>query len=197
MPSLLILTDVDGTLTADDTMFRYLRFKYGTIGFILRFLPLLPVMFGYKVGLISNSTAKTILLSWYLKGETRAALEATGKAFVAHFGTGLLRPKALQAIEGWRSMGADVYMVSASLDIWMRPLADSLGFHAICTSAAYRQDVFTGKFEGENCNGEEKARRILAQISLGNYQEIHVYGDTKGDLPMLALGTRKHWKPFR
>jgi phosphatidylglycerophosphatase C len=28
------------------------------------------------------------------------------------------------------------------------------------------------------------------------YDEIYVYGDTKGDLPMLGLATKPFYKPF-
>lgn len=193
---MLILTDVDGTLTRKDTMFLFLQHRFGYAGFILRFIPLLPVMLAYKVGFIRNDTAKRWLLSWYLRGSQQEELEKAGEAFVRDHGTLLFRPAALKAITGWNSEGYDIFMVSASLDIWMEPLARMVGCKVICTRAAYENGVFTGGFEGKNCNGEEKARRIREVVPLSNYHRIQVYGDTSGDLPMLSLGTERYWKPF-
>jgi phosphoserine phosphatase len=55
----------------------------------------------------------------------------------------------------------------------------------------------TGMFEGMNCHGEEKVLRIKKHLDPQEYTLIYTYGDTKGDRPMLALGTHSHYKPFR
>ena len=34
-------------------------------------------------------------------------------------------------------------------------------------------------------------------LTLSNFEKIIAYGDSKQDLPMLALASEKHYKPFR
>jgi phosphoserine phosphatase len=55
----------------------------------------------------------------------------------------------------------------------------------------------TGRIEGANCHGEEKVRRIRDAYQLKEYSQVYAYGDTKGDLPMLALADIRFYKPFR
>lgn len=55
----------------------------------------------------------------------------------------------------------------------------------------------TGKILGYNCHGEEKVRRIREAYDLAGFTDIYTYGDTSGDKPMLRLGTRSFYRPFR
>jgi len=57
----------------------------------------------------------------------------------------------------------------------------------------------TGKILGNNCRGREKVARIRDQYRVEEFDEIFAYGDSSGDLPMLALADpdRRFYKPFR
>jgi phosphatidylglycerophosphatase C len=90
-----------------------------------------------------------------------------------------------------------VIVVSASAESWIAPWAASHQLELLCTKLEVVHGKITGKIAGENCNGAEKVSRIKAHLDINDYGRIIVYGDSKGDREMLALGTESHYKPFR
>ena len=70
-----------------------------------------------------------------------------------------------------------------------------MGYDLISTELKVENGKLTGKFL-PNCNGYEKVKRIKEKYNLSEYKEIHVFGNSKGDLPMLELGTHKYYKFF-
>jgi len=90
-----------------------------------------------------------------------------------------------------------VVVVSASISNYLKPWCDEMGFELISTELEVIDGKLTGKFSTPNCNGKEKVRRIKEKYNLKEFNEIHVFGNSKGDLPMLELGTHKYYKYFK
>ena len=90
-----------------------------------------------------------------------------------------------------------VVIVSASIKNYLKPWCDKMGFDLLSTELEVFNGKMTGKFSTPNCNGHEKVIRINQQYDLSAYDEIHVFGNSKGDLPMLELGTHKYYKFFK
>ena len=90
-----------------------------------------------------------------------------------------------------------IVIVSASISNYLKPWCDEMGFDLISTELEAIDGKLTGKFSTPNCNGKEKVRRIKEKYNLSEYNEIHVFGNSKGDLPMLELGTHKYYKFFK
>jgi phosphoserine phosphatase len=67
----------------------------------------------------------------------------------------------------------------------------------LCTELEVAEGRVTGRLANNNCNGEEKLRRIKAELALEEYSEIYAYGDSSGDTAMLSIATQPHFKPFR
>ncbi|MBQ6947797.1 MAG: HAD-IB family phosphatase [Clostridia bacterium] len=80
----------------------------------------------------------------------------------------------------------DDVIISASPDFLLRPAIERLG---ITYFLASRVDKKTGKYEGENCWGEEKVRRFKAAYPEAVIESF--YSDSRSDAPMarLARGT--------
>ena len=84
-------------------------------------------------------------------------------------------------------------IVSASLELYLGPAAERLGIdHAIGTVLDVGPDGrLTGRLEGSNCRGVEKARRLsqwMADRGLDpEYVPLWAYGDSAGDRQMLEL----------
>lgn len=108
-----------------------------------------------------------------------------------------VRTKALEEIKKLQASNAEVVIVSASAQDWIKDWCAEMGVSLIATQLEVKDGKVTGKIEGRNCHGEEKVRRIQEAYNLSEYNEIYCYGDTKGDKPMLALGTISFYKPFR
>ncbi|MNP80097.1 hypothetical protein D3C76_1780940 [compost metagenome] len=52
----------------------------------------------------------------------------------------------------------------------------------------------TGRYDGEQCAGEEKARRVRERYDLSGFQVIYAYGDTHEDLDLLELADRRYYR---
>ena len=198
MRHILILTDFDGKLTKRDTFPMFLRFAGGN-----RFWCMLPAIAWHvvllKMGLTSAQQTKEAILSCFFKGWSREKLHATGKQFIS----GLLerektffRSGALEMIRESRKNGERIIIVSASPEEWIAPFAAAFGIEYIATRLEYSERGFTGKIADKNCNGEEKVRRVKKLIHGLDSYIIYAYGDSTSDLPMLALASKKFYRPF-
>ena len=92
---------------------------------------------------------------------------------------------------------SDIVVVSASIKNYLKPWCDEMGFDLISTEIEVLNGKLTGRFSTPNCNGKEKVRRIKEKYDLSEFVEIHVFGNSKGDFPMLELGTHKYYKFFK
>jgi phosphatidylglycerophosphatase C len=200
--------DFDGTLTFQDTLLEFIRFSKGTTKLYLGFLLHSPLLVAYKLKIISNQLAKEAILRFFFRKMPLDRFEALCTEFTRRRLPALLRPKGIEEIRRLQENGFEIVIVSASPGNWIRPWADTIGATLIATRLETRPvrspadpaapaTRLTGNIQGQNCHGTEKINRIKEQFLLGEYDSIYAYGDTKGDLPMLALGTRSFMKPFR
>ena len=80
--------------------------------------------------------------------------------------------------------------------VYLKPFCQNLGLECLATRLEVVDGVLSGKFGTPNCYGEQKAVRIRASYDIVQYEEIYAYGDSKGDLAMLALATQRFYKKF-
>lgn len=189
--------DFDGTVTNRDTLLEMFRYRHGGFKLWFGFLLHAPVMIAYRLKLVSNQFAKEEMLRFFFGnmplGQFRAQSVAFSKNKLPHF----IRSKALEEIKKLQASGAEVVIVSASAQDWIKDWCSEMGLSLIATQLEVKEGKVTGKIEGHNCHGKEKVRRIQLAYNLSDYNEIYCYGDSRGDKPMLALGTISFYKPFR
>ncbi|MFT3936415.1 MAG: HAD-IB family hydrolase [Chitinophagaceae bacterium] len=189
--------DFDGTITTKDTLLEIIKFYKGSSAFYIGFILNAPFIVAWKAGLITNQAAKERMLTWFFKKKPLASFQESCNEFARTQIPALIRPKALQEIKKLQELGAEVVIVSASAENWLQEWCTEHGVQLIGTKLQIKNNLLTGKIEGFNCHGKEKANRIKAVFDLNSYHEIYCYGDTKGDKPMLALATSSFYKPFR
>ncbi|MDO8969547.1 MAG: HAD-IB family phosphatase [Saprospiraceae bacterium] len=188
MAKTLHLCDFDGTLTRGDSLLHFLWF---VVPLPRLFLGGLRISFNF-LGLLltgkwSNSAAKAEVLAVYLEGKTRSELQTLGEGFCEQRLPSILRTDLLNQLKRVQEAGETVVIVSASPDLWLEPFCRSAGFGLICTELSYESDIFRGQFATPNCNGPEKARRILAAYDLRAFDSIIAYGNSGGDAAMFDL----------
>jgi HAD superfamily hydrolase (TIGR01490 family) len=189
--------DFDGTITRGDTMLELIRYQKGSLSYFLGFILNLPVLVAYKFKIISNSAAKERVLRYFFAGIPSDKFQSRCDQFQREILADLIRPKAIQEIEKLKASHFEIVLVSASADLWIGNWAREYGIKLISTHLEIRDSKITGRLNGKNCHGEEKVYRIRSTYELNDYDEIYCYGDTKGDLPMLALGNISFFRPFR
>ncbi len=192
----LVLFDFDGTLSRKDSFIPFLHFVTGTSGMIFRLILLLPSIALYLTNFRDNHWLKNRFITVFLKGLTVSELQELGQLFYDAKLKKQLRKKAIEALELHRKAAHECVVVSASAEYWLQPFCDQFGLKLICTRWETNDGRISGKILGKNNYGAEKARRILEEYRLTDYQLVVAYGDSHGDSEMLELAGRKHYRNF-
>ncbi len=193
----LALFDFDGTLTRADTMFAFARHAVGLPRFALGMAALTPALVAHALGLLPAARAKERFLARFFGGWPASRLAEAGRLFCREVLPGTMRPGALERVAWHRARGDRILVVSASCEAWLAPFCEAHGLELVATRLEVRDGLVTGRLASANCNGVEKVNRIRALLDPAGYAEIHAYGDSPGDRPMLDLATERHWRPFR
>ncbi|MBK8557528.1 MAG: HAD-IB family hydrolase [Lewinellaceae bacterium] len=183
----LALFDFDGTITRGDSLLEFLwhmvgvkNALWGTPEVLARWL-FLAGKFN-----LSHDTAKEELLRVHMLRRSREEWDVAVKDFMALPKKNYFNEPVLEALRYWRDQGAQVAVVSASIDIWLAPFAEKEQVDLICTRSAWTDGRWTG-FSGPNCRGAEKVHRIKSAFPLEDYQHIVAYGNSGSDIPMLSM----------
>ena len=191
----LYLFDFDGTLTYKDTMFLFLKF-YNPAKFRVQFVKHIPLFILLKLHLAEAEKVKKSFISSILKGQSRKKIEEQAQLFFEQNYPQLFRENALDFIKNIDRNSTESYIVSASLDIWVKPFAEEFKMNLLATKAEFVNDKFTGNFTTPNCNGIEKVKRIQEAISDKKFDKKIAFGDTDGDKPMLNFANESHFQFF-
>jgi len=101
-----------------------------------------------------------------------------------------VRPESHELIEMHRAAGREQWIVSASAQGIVEPLAHAIGMTGgIGTRIAVRDGVFTGELDGPFVYGEGKveAIRTIARERHYDLERCYAYSDSISDRPMLEL----------
>lgn len=193
--------DFDGTLTTSDTLLEFIKYAKGRGRFLMVFLMYSPLLVLMKLHLYPNRKAKQRIFAHLFAGMRIEKFDALCRGFAEEH-QHLLRPKGITLVHEALVAGAQVFIVSASIDNWVRPffnIRNLKGVQVLGTQIEVEDGKLTGRFKSNNCYGKEKVHRIaeaLKSFERSEY-EIEAFGDSRGDKEMLAFADKGHFKPFR
>ena len=176
--------DFDGTLTTRDTLIAFIHYACGTPRFLLGFMLHAPLLVLMKLRLYSNGKTKQRLFTWFFQGMSIETFDALCQSFALSH-RHLLRPDTVRLLQQALSEGAEVLVVSASIDNWVQPFFPSVT--VLGTRIEVVDGRLTGRFLTPNCYGQEKVRRILALHPDRAAYHLTAYGDSSGDRELLAF----------
>ena len=187
--------DFDGTLTGRDMLMPFL------VGLAGR-RAMAPLLGGagtelMRGGVRSRNAAKAIVLRRVMAGRSAADVAEAGERY-AHTLIPRLRPDGVDRVRWHQDRGDRVVLVSASLGVYLRPLAVELGLDGVEAVELVADDdgVLTGAMTGPNCRGPEKVVRLdrwLAGAGLDRSGiELWAYGDSAGDDELLTAADHAH-----
>ena len=188
--------DFDGTITCKDSFYGLLSYDIFKLDFYKKAMTLLPILFAYKIKIISNQKAKEIVLKNFFRDIKFDEFMLICQNYARKFDD-ILRPLAKEKLNWHKQNGDKIVIVSASLEEYLAPWCEKNSFELIASKLEVLDGRITGKLDGLNCHGDEKVRRIKEKYDLNSFEKIYAYGDTKGDLPMLKLAHESFYKPFR
>ncbi len=202
--------DFDGTLTTSDTLLEFIKFAKGKGRFLTTFLMYSPILVLMKLHLYPNWKAKQHIFAHLFEGMRIEKFDALCRRFAEEH-QHLLRPQGIARVHEALTANAQVFIVSASIDNWVRPFFQVRGLENITvlgTQIEIVEGKLTGCFKTNNCYGKEKVHRITEVLSTPtddsnpasfdrNQYYIEAFGDSRGDKELLAFADRGHYKPFR
>jgi phosphatidylglycerophosphatase C len=186
----VVVVDLDGTLTPGDSMWallrRSVRHRPGRTGHLVLSLPAVA-----RRARRDPDGAKERLLVAMLAG-----LDLDGATALADRVAGGLRlsPQVRAAVDEHLAAGDVVWLASASIDPVVAAVARRVGAHgAVATTLADADGRLTGRYQGRNCKGEEKLRR-LDEVLPGGWRERAVaYSDSTADRPLMEAVAEARW----
>jgi phosphatidylglycerophosphatase C len=192
----LALFDFDGTITKRDSFLDFLLFSVRFPRLLGGLFLLIPVIIAYSLKIITNEKAKQKVLSFFFKGLSKEKFYKIGDHYSANRIPVIIKDDAVQRIQWHKQQDHRVVIVSASLKSWLKGWCEKQGVDLICTQMEVENGYLTGRFNGKNCYGPEKVKRIKEQFAPERYY-IYVYGDSRGDKEMLALANKRFYRFFR
>jgi phosphatidylglycerophosphatase C len=196
--------DFDGTLSSRDNFVPFLREVAGTAALASAFTAGGLAVLRSGRSQWSRNHLKAEVLQRLFAGRDATDLDQAGRAFAADILARHLRAEAIERADWHRTQGHRLVIVSASLGVYLRPIAEQLRFDAVlATELEVDGDGrLTGRMDGENVRGPEKARRLeawLAEEAPDTLPFVWAYGDSSGDKELWAradravrLGRRAH-----
>lgn len=191
--------DFDGTITTHDSLISFVIFIYGPIKTTVIFASMLPFFIKMLFGFTTRLQIKEEILSRFFKGLAMDDLCAQGDLYAKTCLNKIVRPKAFKGIEWHQKQGHKCLLISASIDVYLRPWAKKMGFDAVISSELEidQYHLITGRLKGKNCRGKEKVRRLLEMEGDKQGFYLYAYGDSQGDKELLALADSAHYRPWR
>lgn len=193
----IVAFDFDGTLTTKDSFTGFLAWRVGAGRYVAGLVRLAPALVTYLLHR-DRGRLKASFVHHFLGGVSRDELDASARRYAEVHARKMLRPDAVRAWKRWQVQGSRLVIVTASPEQIVAPFARGLGCDLVLGTRIEfdAMDRVTGRFEGENCRGEEKVRRLRAMFGPDLRLEA-AYGDTSGDRAMLTLADEAGYKVFQ
>lgn len=190
--------DFDGTLTRRDSLLPFLWHVAGPTNFIIKIIKMTPTLTAYMLGFIRNDIAKNKVLHCFIANMDMTYLQQQGRHFAEEKLPALHRHEAMQRFYWHKLQGHRCIVVSASLEIYLRPWAQKTGFDDILGSqlAIDANNRTSGHLLGENCFGPEKVHRLESLLGLREGYTLYAYGDSRGDKELLSAADFPYFKKF-
>lgn len=194
-PPVLAAFDFDGTLTRGGSVWPFLAAVGGRRALWIAAWRLSPrLLIGILLGGRHADAAKEALFRAVLRGVPAATAEQTAATFGRQHLARHARADVLARLHAHAAAGHRLAIVSASPELYLRGVAADLGVDLlIATRLAVGPDGrLTGGYDGPNCRGQEKLRRLraaavsLAPATGGAGVVLWAYGNSAGDHAMLG-----------
>ena len=193
----LALFDFDGTITSEDTFTKFIISTTPKARLIIGGFILLPVILLYKLGVLSAPRTRPFVTKVALWKRNVNEINRLSERFVSTYICNVIRKEAQQKLAWHQSQGDVIYVVSASLNIYLEIWCKEQGLNLISSSVGVKNGYLTGKYQNGDCSGFKKVTEIKSHIELSKYDIVYAYGDTVEDLPMLELASVKYYQWYK
>jgi phosphatidylglycerophosphatase C len=181
--------DFDGTIIRRGSAFGFLTAVRGRRRALAAAVGLLPrLAYAAAAGGAAADRTKERLFERVLTGVEAGHLDRVAHAYAEQL-LDRVRPDVAARLEWHRARGDAVLVVSASPEVYVGLVGRRLGADGVlATRLAVGDDGrLTGRYDGANCRGREKLRRLRRWIGGSGLAtpRLWAYGNSRGDLSML------------
>ncbi len=194
----VVVFDFDGTLTRKDSFIEFIKFVKGRYIFYLNLFFVIILWLCSKFKILETGKAKEAVFSFFFKGMTIEKFNEYGNRFTYKVNN-ILREQARSTIKYYLDQGAEVLIISASIENWIVPWAKENNIKKIlATSVEINSNgKLTGRFSSANCKGKEKLERLLQLYPDIEPENLIVYGDSGGDKELIDFASTSFYKTLR
>ncbi len=191
--------DFDHTLTDRDSLLPFLFYMQGFGKASYHLTALTPQFIRFLMGNLSRQGIKEKILERFIGDCLWTEIQALGQQYADEQLDQYLKPEALERLAWHQTQGHRCLLVSASLEFYLKPWAKRHGFEeTLCSRLEIAPTGYvTGRLNGLNCWGPDKAQRLLAYLGPKVNYQLYAYGDSRGDQEMLALADYPFYRTFK
>ncbi|MHA3890685.1 HAD family hydrolase [Acinetobacter sp. GXMZU3951] len=182
----LALFDFDGTLCKKDSFTGFIFYALSKRHIVKQGLKLLPWIQAYYFNIYPAHAMRPKLFNAMFKDTDYAEIQQMAEAY-AQLLIHELDAKFITQLRQHKSLGHDVVLVSASVDLYLKPLCQLLDINLICTETEVRDGRLTGYYQSADCSRLQKKIRISEHYNIAEYSSIYAYGNSEEDLEMFSL----------
>ncbi|MGE4072195.1 MAG: HAD family hydrolase [Lysobacterales bacterium] len=190
----LALFDFDGTITTREMYVDFVRHAIGPKRFALGRVRLAPHYLAYRMRLLSGSSIRAKIVAIGFTGMSETEARNAGESFAQTVLPQVLRPVAMERIAWHKERGDRVVVVSGGLETYLEHWCRTHEVDLLGSRLAVRDGRLTGLYDGEQCVGPEKVRRVRERYPESDYDCIYAYGDTHEDLAMLEMAQHQTYR---
>ena len=192
----IALFDFDGTLMKGDSFVPFLFSIHGTFSALTMLSIASPILIkaGIKKGM--DGMKEKFIELFFGDFETALFYQPAKDLFDKYIHKRLI-PQAIEKLKWHQSEGHTVVICSASPDVYMNKVAEKLNVDLlVCTKLEQKGGIYTGKYDGKNCNFEQKVVMLKEKINFLDYDEIYAYGNAPGDKEMLKMAHKSFYRCY-
>lgn len=184
----LAFFDFDGTLCKKDSFTGFIFSVLKKRHIIWRGLKILPWITAYYLKIYPAHRMRPKLYLAMFKDSDAEEILQLAQDYAQQLML-KLNPKLLEQLRQHQELGHEVVLVSASLDLYLKPVCRYLNIDLICSEVELKAGKMTGFYQTPDCSNEQKKNRVLEKYNLDDYAEIYAYGNSEEDEKMLRLTT--------
>lgn len=189
----IVVFDFDETLTTKDTLAEFIKFAKGSMVYYWGLIVCSPILVAYMLKLLPNYKAKEYLFAHFFQGIVYEDFKQLGIDFANRVDV-IARQKTLSALKEHKKKGHKLYVISASIQEWVKPWCVQQGVDIVMgTQVEIKDRRLTGRFLTKNCYGKEKVNRLLQAEPNRSSYKLYAYGDSQGDKEILAFADEAIW----
>ena len=187
----LALFDFDGTLCNKDSFTGFIFHALSKRHIVKQGIKILPWIQAYYLNAYSAPAMRSKLFRAMFTDANALELNTLAQEYAAQL-MSQLNSSLFKQLKQHQTLGDDVVLVSAFIDIYLESVCELLEIDLICTQTETIDHVYTGHYVSPDCSSEQKRLRILEKYNPDEYASIYAYGNSHEDNEMLALADYRY-----